>query len=54
MVTISSVAYGFIAPVKPYVRMAAAFETITGLFYVAVVMARLVSSYRKSADRTPE
>jgi len=48
MVTISSVGYGFIAPVNPYVRMVAAFESVTGLFYIAVVVARLVSSYRES------
>ncbi len=48
MVTISSVGYGGIAPVNPYVRMVAAFEGITGIFYIAVVVARLVASYRSS------
>jgi hypothetical protein len=33
MVTISGVGYGFIAPVNPYVRMVATFESVTGLFY---------------------
>jgi Ion channel len=45
MVTISTVGYGGIAPVDPYVRMVAAFESITGIFYIAVVVARLVSTY---------
>ncbi len=53
MVTMSSVGYGYIAPLNPYVRMVAAFESVIGLFYIAVVVARLVSSYR-TADRAPE
>lgn len=51
MVTISSVGYGGIAPVNPYVRMVAAFEGITGIFFIAVVVARLVASYRSSYVR---
>lgn len=46
MVTLTSVGYGYIAPVNPYVRMVAALESMCGIFYVAVVVARLVSSYR--------
>jgi voltage-gated potassium channel len=46
MVTLSGVGYGGIAPVNPYVRMVAAMETMAGIFYIAVVVARLVSSYR--------
>jgi len=45
MVTISSVGYGVIAPHNPYVRMVAAFEGVVGLFYIAVVVARVVASY---------
>lgn len=48
MVTLTSVGYGYIAPVNPYVRMVAALESMCGIFYVAVVVARLVSSYRSS------
>jgi Ion channel len=48
MVTLSSVGYGYIAPVNPYVRMVAALESMCGIFYIAVVVARLVSSYRPS------
>jgi Na+/H+-dicarboxylate symporter len=44
----SRVAYGFIAPVNPCVRMVAAFESVTGIFCIAVVVARLVSTYRSS------
>jgi Ion channel len=46
MITLTSVGYGYMAPVNPYVRMVAALESMCGIFYVAVVVARLVSSYR--------
>lgn len=48
MVTISSIGYGNIAPVNPYVRMVAAFEGVIGLFYIAVIVARLVASYHET------
>lgn len=54
MVTISSVGYGGIAPVNPYVRMVAAFEGVAGIFYIAVVVARLVASYRSSYGKVQE
>jgi hypothetical protein len=46
MMTISGVGYGGILPINPYLRLVAALETMTGIFFVAVVVARLVSSYR--------
>lgn len=46
LVTISGVGYGGIVPINPYVRIVAALETVTGIFFVAVVVARLVSYYR--------
>lgn len=49
MVTLTSVGYGGIAPLNPYVRMVAAFESMSGIFFIAVVVARLVSSYRPRA-----
>ena len=45
MVTLTSVGYGGIVPINPYVRMIAALESMSGIFFVAVVVARLVSSY---------
>ncbi len=45
MVTLTSVGYGGIVPLNPYVRMVAAMESMSGIFFVAVVVARLVSSY---------
>jgi hypothetical protein len=46
MITLSGLGDGSIFPNNPYVRLVAAFENMTGLFYLAVVVARLVSSYR--------
>jgi hypothetical protein len=46
MITLTGVAYGEIVPINSYVRLIAAFENVTGLFYLAVVISRLVSSYR--------
>jgi Ion channel len=46
LVTLASLGYGDILPVHPFVRMVAALEGVCGLFYTAVVIARLVSAYR--------
>jgi voltage-gated potassium channel len=58
IVTLTSVGYGGIVPVNPYVRMVAAFESMSGIFFIAVVVARLVSSYNqgelRSATFSPE
>jgi hypothetical protein len=53
MVTLTSVGYGGIAPLNPYVRMVAALESMSGIFFVAVVVARLVSSYRPNGPAEP-
>ncbi len=46
MITLTGVGYGGIVPINPYVRLIAALENMTGIFFIAVVVARLVSSYR--------
>ncbi len=51
MVTLTSVGYGGIVPLNPFVRIVAALESMSGIFFVAVVVARLVSSYRPKAAR---
>jgi hypothetical protein len=51
MITLSGVGYGGILPINSYVRLVAAFENITGLFYLALVISRLVSSYRPRPSR---
>jgi len=51
-VTLSTVGYGDITPVSKIARMLAAMEAMTGLLYVAVLIARLVAIYSspKSED----
>ena len=51
-ITLSTVGYGDITPVSRAARLLAAMEAMTGLLYVAVLIARLVSLYssRKSDD----
>lgn len=44
-VTLSTVGYGDITPVSRIARMLAAMEAMTGLLYVAVLIARLVAIY---------
>ena len=46
MITLTSIGYGGIVPVNPFVRLIAALESMSGIFYVAIVVARLVSVYR--------
>jgi Ion channel len=43
--TLSTVGYGDITPVSRIARWLAAMEAMTGLLYVAVLIARLVSLY---------
>lgn len=43
--TLSTVGYGDITPVSKIARWLAAMEAMTGLLYVAVLIARLVSLY---------
>ena len=47
-VTLSTVGYGDITPVSRIARWLAAMEAMTGLLYVAVLIARLVSLYSSS------
>lgn len=47
-VTLSTVGYGDITPVSKVARMLAAMEAMTGLLYVAVLIARLVSLYSRA------
>jgi hypothetical protein len=44
-VTLSTVGYGDITPISKVARMLAAMEAMTGLLYVAVLIARLVALY---------
>jgi hypothetical protein len=46
LVTLSTVGYGDITPATQLVRSVVIFEVITGVFYVAVLIGRLVDLYR--------
>jgi hypothetical protein len=50
-ITLSTVGYGDITPVSKVARMLAAMEAMTGLLYVAVLIARLVGLY--STPKSP-
>jgi ion channel len=43
--TLTSVGFGDVTPLDPFVRIVAALEATTGIFYQTVVIARLVSLY---------
>jgi voltage-gated potassium channel len=45
VITLCTVGYGDITPLSPVARMLAMTEAITGLFYMAVMISRLVSVY---------
>jgi hypothetical protein len=45
MDTLSGVGTGVIAPINPYVRLITGVENMIGIFYLGVVVLRLVSSY---------
>lgn len=57
-ITLCTVGYGDITPVSKTARMLAVIEAITGLFYMAVLISRLVSMYASSStdrsDTAPE
>lgn len=53
-VTLSTVGYGDIAPLSKVARMLAATEAMTGMLYVAVLIARLVSLYSAPSPQPPE
>jgi hypothetical protein len=47
-ITLSTVGYGDITPISRFARWPAALEAMTGLLYVAVLIARLVSLYSRA------
>jgi voltage-gated potassium channel len=44
-VTLASLGYGDIVPLKPYTRSFATFVTVTGQFYIAIIVALLVGKF---------
>jgi hypothetical protein len=47
LTTITTLGYGDILPTSPFARIWATMEAVTGVLYIAVLVARLVSLYRK-------
>ena len=47
LVTLSTIGYGDIVPLHGEVRMLAALEGVTGVLYIAITVALLVSSYKQ-------
>jgi|tagenome__1003787_1003787.scaffolds.fasta_scaffold20949282_1 ion channel len=45
LVTLAGIGFGDIVPIHPFVRVIAALEGVCGLFYTAVVIAKLVAAY---------
>lgn len=56
LVTLSTIGYGDVVPVSGEVRMMAALEGVTGVLYVAITVALLVSAYKQqgASDEPPE
>ena len=46
LTTITTLGYGDITPATPFARIWSTMEAVTGVFYMAVLVARLVSLYR--------
>ena len=53
-ITLSTVGYGDIAPVSKAARMLAPMESVVGLFYVAVLISRLVAIYSTPRSGTAD
>jgi len=47
LVTLSTIGYGDVVPLNPEVRILAALEGITGVLYLAITVALLVSAYKQ-------
>ncbi len=54
LVTLSTVGYGDIVPLADEARMLAALEGITGVIYIAISVAILVSAFRRQEPSPPE
>jgi hypothetical protein len=54
LVTLSTIGYGDIVPLHGEVRMLAALEGITGVLYIAITVALLVSAYKQQSGVPPK
>jgi hypothetical protein len=53
LVTLSTVGYGDVVPLYAEVRMLAALEGLTGVLYIAITVALLVSAYKQGSSGEP-
>ena len=53
-VTLTTLGYGDISPVSPVARALAYLEAVSGVMYVAILVASLVGSFGSGSDRTSE
>ena len=50
LVTLTTVGYGDVLPLSGEARMLAALEAVTGVLYIAITVAILVSGYRRTSS----
>jgi hypothetical protein len=50
MATLTTLGYGDVVPVYPPARMIAVLEAATGVLYIAITVARLVSAYQRTSN----
>jgi len=50
LVTLTTIGYGDIVPLTGEARMLAALEGVTGVLYIAITVAILVSGYRRTSS----
>jgi len=50
LITLSTIGYGDVVPLSGVARMAAALEGVTGVLYIAITVAILVSGYRRGSS----
>lgn len=51
LITLTTLGYGDIVPVTPLARLVTALEAATGVLYIAITVARLVSAYQKEDNK---
>jgi hypothetical protein len=51
LITLTTLGYGDIVPVTPPARLVASLEATTGVLYIAITVARLVSAYQKEDNK---
>lgn len=47
LTTLTTLGYGDVLPLKPFARIWSVLEAVTGVLYIAVLVARLISLYRR-------